>query len=231
MQLFIFVFDCATILTERTNAFIWGQIMKKNNLILFAVISVVSCAVFIALFDGIYRNVSDKTLPWWAYIVLLFICALIVYLVYLLLQIRQQSFDKMLVREGFHIDKRYEADGQTLCIDFEGKRIADTYLSTKPLIRFEDIVGYRVESYRTGRALVLSEDKRYLNIVLTVSREDATYEHPYFYIAMFEVQVDASDVGETPDVTGELVAKYPTLKPLFDLKQDVISIMQINKGQ
>lgn len=198
--------------------------------VLFGVVAVVVFdAILLVLFNAMFSAVTGQALPWWAYIVATCIYALIVYLIYLLIQIRGQSFERMLLREGFQVDKRYEAVGQKLCIDFQNKRIANTYLSTKPLINFSEVVGYRVECFQTGSKIVLSEDKRYLNIVLTINKEDPTPEHPYLYLAMFEVKVAAEDVAETPDVTEELVAKYHELQPLYELKQDVLKILEINK--
>lgn len=208
--------------------------MKKKfsfTAVLLGSAAVVACGVILlVLFSEVFRSVTGQSLPWWAYIVAALICALIGYLVFLLIQIRGQRFDRLLAREGFHTDKRYEANGQTLCIDFEGKRVADTYLSTKPFIRFDEIVGYRVESYQTGSKIILPDDKRFLDIVLTVTRQDPSPDHPYLYLAMFEIKVAAEDVPETPDVDEELVTKYSELKPLYDLKQDVLRILEINKS-
>ncbi len=208
--------------------------MKKKfsfTAVLLGIVAVVVCgALLLVLFNSVFRAITGQSLPWWAYIVATCIYALIVYLVYLLVQIRFQRFDRMLSREGFHTDKRYEADGQTLCIDFDGKRIADTYLSTKQLISFEEIVGCRVETYQNGSRQILPDDRRYLNLVLTVVKDDPTPDHPYLYLAMFEIEVAAEDVPEIPDVNEELVTKYPELKPLYDLKQDVLRILEINKS-
>lgn len=192
---------------------------------------VVGGAILLRLFYTIFNAVTGKELPWWAYIVAAGIYCLIVYLCYLLIQIHSQKFDRTLIKQGFHTDKRYEANGQTLCIDFDGKRIANTYLSTKMFVPFDDVVNYRVECYRKGDVAVLPEDKRYVNLVITVNREDPTPDHPYLYLAMFEVQVDAADVPEIPDVTEEMVSKYPDLEAVYRLKQDVERILEINKSE
>lgn len=200
-----------------------------KSVLLYVVVAVVCDAILLVLFNATFSSITGRALPWWAYIVATCIYALIGYLVYLLIQIRGQRFDRMLVREGFHADKCYEAVGQKLYIDFQNKRIANTYLSTKPLINFSEVVGYRVECFQTGSKIILSEDERYLNLVLTINKEDPTPEHPYLYLAMFEVKVAAADVPETPDVTEELVTKYPELQPLYELKQDVLKILEDNK--
>lgn len=194
---------------------------------MYWLVIVLVCGLVAGVFFGVFNSVY-QTLPWWTYVTVAIICGLIAYLGYLLIQVRVQKFDRMLQKQNFHVDKRYEANGQTLCIDFEAKLIANTYLSTKPIVRFDEVVGCRVESFQRGSAQVLPDDERYLNVVLTVCRDDPTPEHAYLYIAMFEVKVAADDVPENPDVTAEMTAKYPDLQPLFDLKQDVEQILAQN---
>ncbi len=202
--------------------------MSKKKWISCAVIAV--CGVIVlSLFYVVFHRVTGQSLPWWAYAIAAVIYGLVVYLVYLLAQGHAQKFDNLLLRENFHTDKRYEADGQILCIDFQNKRIANTYLSTKTFVDFKDIVGCRVESYQRGSKIVLEEDERFLDVVITVNKEEPTPDHPFLYIAMFEVKIAAADVPETPDVTEELVAKYSELKPLYDLKRDISEIVLINK--
>lgn len=201
--------------------------MFKKSWWSWAIIAVCGGLV-IGAFYGIFHRFSDKDLPWWAYVIAAIIYGLTVYLGYLLIQIHAQKFDRMLQRENFHVDRRYEANGQTLCVDFATKRIANTYLSTKTFVGFDEVAGCRVESYRRGSYRVLPEEKRFLNLVIAVRREEPTPDHPYLYIAMFEVQVAAEDVPDTPDVTPELVDKYPELKPIYDLKRDVEQILALN---
>lgn len=181
-------------------------------------------AITLSLFYIVFNHVTGEALPWWAYIVAAVIYGLIVYVVYLLTKEHGQKFERMLVAEEFKVDKRYEAIGQTLCIDFENKRIANTYFSTKPFITFDEIDGYRVESFRQGSKIVLGEDERYLNLVLFVKKEDDP-NTPYWYLPMFEIKVATEDVPETPDVTEEMLAKYPELQPLVELKADVERII------
>ncbi len=207
---------------------------KKNSyvrILLIVVAAAVCDAVLLVIFNSTFSGATGKPLPWWAYIVATVIFALIAYLVYLLVQIRLQRFDRLLARENFHIDKRYEANGQKFCIDFTGKRIADTYLSTKTFVPFEEIVGCRVESFRYGSRYVLPTESRYLGLVIAVNRDEPTPDRPYLYISMFEVKVAAEDVPETPDVTEEMVAKYPELQPLYDMKKDVELILEANGRQ
>lgn len=197
--------------------------MFKKNWGYWLIVAAV-CALVIGVFFGVFHAVY-QSLPWWTFVTVAVICGLIVYLGYLLIQVRAQKFDRMLQKQNFHVDKRYEALGQTLCIDFEAKLVANTYLSTKPIVRFDEVVGCRVESFQRGHALVLPDEERFLNVVLTVRRDDPTPEHPYLYIAMFEVRVAAEDVPEIPDVTPQMTDKYPLLQPLLDLKRDVEQIL------
>lgn len=199
--------------------------------ILLGIVAAAVCdAILLVLFNSTFNAITGQMLPWWAYIAATCIFALIVYLIYLLIRIHGQRFDRLLAREGFNADKRYEADGQTLCIDFEGKRIANTYLSTRTFVDFKDVVGCRVERYQRGAKTVLSEDECFVDLVITVNREDPTPDHPYLYIAMFEIKLAAKDVADTPDVTEDLVAEYPELQPMYELKRDITEILRINRS-
>lgn len=207
--------------------------MKKQKMslttVLLVVLTVLACdAVLLVLFNTTFKSVTGQYLPWWAYVVATCIYALIVYLIYILVQMRKQRFDKLLARQGFKADKSYEADGQKLCIDFDGKRIANTYLATKTFVDFSDIVGCRVECYRNGADKILDENSRYLNLVLTIKRDDPTPDSPYLYLAMFEIEVASADVPQEIDVTEQMVEKYPQLQPLYELKLDVQKILQLN---
>lgn len=209
--------------------------MNKKKLsftsILLSAVVIVACAVLLlVLSDYVFKNVTGRSLPWWAYLTIAAIYALIVYLIYLLIGISKQRFERLLAREGVCTDKVYESDGQKLYVDFASKRIADTYLSTKPIVRFDEVVGFRVECFQTGSKRVLSDDRRFLSVVLTLRKSDPTADSPYLYLPMFETEVDAADVPDEPDVTEEMVAKYPELQPLYDLKTDVVKILELNKS-
>lgn len=201
--------------------------MNKNvkKILPWALGGVACAAVVVGLFNGLLKNVTERTLPWWVYIADALIVALLGYIGYLVGKMQLQRFERMLAKESFCVDKRYDAQDQTLCIDFRHKRIANTYLSTKPFIDFADVVGCRVESFCKGSRGELPEDRRYLGIVVTVRRDDPTPDHPYLYIALFEEELSASDVPDPPDVTEEMVAAHPELQPLFDLKRDVETIV------
>lgn len=209
--------------------------MNKKKLsftsILLSAVVIVACAVLLlVLSDYVFKNVTGRALPWWAYLTIAAIYALIVYLIYLLIGISKQRFERLLAREGVCTDKVYESDGQKLYVDFASKRIADTYLSTKPIVRFDEVAGFRVECFQTGSKRVLSDDRRFLSVVLTIRKSDPTADSPYLYLPMFETEVDAADVPDEPDVTEEMVAKYPELQPLYDLKTDVVKILELNKA-
>ncbi len=202
--------------------------MSKKKLFSAAIIAVCG-AITLSLFYVVFHRFTGKALPWWAYIIAVIIYALVVYLVYLLAQGHAQKFDRALKNADFVTDRRYEGAGQTLCIDFGNKRIANTYFSTRTFIPFEDIEGYRIESYRYGTKFVLSEEYRYISLVIRVKKDMPTEEHPYLYLSVFEVKVAAEDVPEVPDVTQEMADKYPELQPVLQLKQDMERILQTEK--
>lgn len=189
---------------------------------------IVVCAVIVlSIFSFVFKAQTGVDLPWWAYIVGLVIYALIVYLVIVLSARFKQKFDAMLAKEGFTVDKQYKWNKQSLYVDFTSKRIANTYLSTRPLIQFCDIAGFRIESYQTGVEQELPDDKRYLSIVLTVKK--VGFEFEYMYIPMFEIAVDVADIPEKlKEITPELVEKYPELSDMAELQSDVKKILEIN---
>ena len=148
--------------------------------------------------------------------------------------IAKQGFNRQLKKANFNTEKLHVWGDTQLHIDFTGKRIANNYLSTKPIFPFSDVVGYRFETYRiSGETYaehleVLSDDEQFVNIVLTIKRPEHEFE--YLYIPMFEVKVLRADVGEgVESLSDELVAKYPDLQQIVDLQKDIELILASNK--
>lgn len=190
---------------------------------------VVGAAVVLAIFAIVFQNRTGVALPWWAYLIALLIYVLVVYLIYLLAKNFSQRFENMLAKEGSNIDKQYKWNGQLLFIDFEGKRLANTYITIKPLVKFSEIAGYRYEIFQVGSQEELPDDKRFVSLILTVKKEGCEYE--YLYIPMFEVALNSADVDENiSEITPELVEKYPDLKEMAELQEDVKRILEINKA-
>lgn len=200
--------------------------MTKKKWISLAII--LMCAVIVlSIFSFVFKAQTGVDLPWWAYIIALVIYALIVYLVIILAARSKQEFDALLARENFTVDKEYKWDRHSLYIDFTSKRIANTYLSTKPIVPFCDIAGLRIESYQSGIEQELPDDKRFLSLVLTVKKEGFEYE--YLYIPMYEIAVDVADIPEqSNEISAELVEKYPELKDMHELQADVKKILETN---
>lgn len=201
--------------------------MLKKNWFTIAIICICGAAV-LAAFSIIFKSQTGVDLPWWAYIVALFIFALLVYLVYLLIGNRTERFDKQLAGEKFNVDKRYDWLDQSLCLDFTSKCVANTYLSTKPFFPFSDVAGYRYETYQNNKDVELPDDKRYVSLVITVKKEGFEYE--YMYIPVFEVVVDNDCIGDNFEITDELLEKYPELKQVAKLQNDLDAIEQINQA-
>lgn len=200
--------------------------MTKKKWMSLAII-IVCAAIVLSIFSIVFKAQTGVDLPWWAYLVALVIYALIVYLVIILSARSKQKFDAMLVNENFTIDKQYKWNTQSLYVDFTSKRIANTYLSTRPIVSFADIAGFRIESYQAGIEQELPDDKRYLSLVLTVKKEG--FEFEYMYIPMFEIAVDVCDIPvKLDEISPELLAKHPDLADMAELQSDVKKIMEIN---
>ena len=194
------------------------------------VIILVCAAIVLSIFSFAFKSQTGVDLPWWAYIVALVIYALIVYLVIILTKRSTAQFDALLAREGFSAQKSYVWGNQKLLVDFDSQRIANTYLSTRPLIAFSDVAGYRIESYRSGKDVELPDDKRFVSFVLSVKKHDDEFE--YMYIPLFEIKVDNIDLPDKMiEISDELVAKYPELKDMYELQTDVKTILQINEAE
>lgn len=200
--------------------------MTKKKWLSLGII-VVCGAIVLTLFSVMFESRTGVALPWWAYPIALVIYALIVYLVILLAKGFSLRFDTFLAREGFNVDKQYQWDKQKLYIDFQSKRLANTYISTKPIVQFSEIAGCRFETYQVGVKEELPDDKRFVSIVLTVKKEGFEYE--YLYIPMFEVAIDTADIGDSvKEISPELLDKYPELADLAELHCDVQKILEIN---
>ena len=200
--------------------------MTKKKWISLGIIAV--CAVIVlTIFSVLFERSTGVALPWWAYIVGLLIYALIVYLIYLITKISSQRYDTMLAKANFHADRQYSWNKQILSLDFESKRLANTYLTTKPFVPFSDVVSYRFETYQSGFSKDLSEDKRFVSLVLSVKKEGL--EQEFLYIPVFEIEVDTEVIGDgITEITSELVEKYPALSDMAELQSDVKRILEIN---
>ena len=206
--------------------------MFKRDWIVFSILA--AFTAFLTVFSFVYNPVGTD-LSWLTYVVALAITATIAYLIYLLYAMSTQRFARLMRQENFNTDKLYVWKENELHIDFAGKRIANNYLATRPIVPFEDVVGYRFETYRISgetyaeHLQVLGDAERFVSIVLTIKKPER--EFSFMYIPMFEVKVESADIGETLEsLSDELVAKYPDLQELVELQKDVESILEINKN-
>ena len=206
--------------------------MFKKDWIVFSILA--TFTVGLTVFSAVYRRPSGAEVTWLGYVVAVAIIATIAYLIYLLYAISKQSFARLLKRENFNTEKKYEFKEVELHFDFTNKRIANNYISTKPIFPFSDVVGYHFETFRiSGETYaehleVLSEEERFVSIVMTVKKPEHEFE--FLYIPMFEVKVDNADIGETVEsILPELVEKYPDLQQLVDLQNDIEAIVEMNK--
>ena len=206
--------------------------MFKKDWIAFSILA--TFTVGLVAFAAIYRQPSGAQVEWLAYVSAVVIVATIAYLIYLLYAMQKQSFARLLKKENFNTEKLYVWKNVELHLDFSGKRVANNYLSTKPIFPFCDLVGYRFETFRISgetyaeHVQVLPDEERFVSIVLTVKRPEHEFE--FLYISMFEVKVASDDIGENlENLSAELVAKYPDLQQLVELQKDVEEILAANK--
>ena len=206
--------------------------MFKKDWIVFSILA--TFTVGLTVFTAVYRQPSGAHVTWLAYVVAVAIIATIAYLIYLLYAISKQSFARLMKRENFNSDKSYVSKDVELHFDFSSKRVANNYISIKPIFPFDEVIGYHFETFRISgetyaeHLQVLPEEERFVSIVMTVKKPEREFE--YLYIPMFEVKVDSADIGETVEsISPELVEKYPDLQQLVDLQKDIEAILEINK--
>ena len=206
--------------------------MFKKDWIVFSILA--AFTVFLTAFSVAYTDTNGNQVEWLAYVAAVAIVATIAYLIYLLYVMSRQRFVRLLAQEKFNTEKKYVWDQNELHLDFTNKLVASNYLSTKPIFPFSDVVGYRFETFRISgethaeHVKVLSDDERFVSIVLTIKKPEREFE--FLYIPMFEVQVANDDVGENIEsISDELVEKYPDLKEIVELQKDVETILESNK--
>ena len=198
--------------------------MFKREWTVFGILS--ACTVAVTLFAALYTQSNGSKVEWLSHVAAVAIVATLAFLAILLYFNAKQKFDRILSRENFVAQKQYEWDRQRLLIDFDSQRIANTYLSTKPIINFSDVLSFRIETYRIGAHEELSEEYVFISFVITLKKEG--FEFEYQYLPVFEVKVSADDANDIKEVTTELVKKYPELDDMFALQEDVKRILEIN---
>ena len=201
--------------------------MTKNKWIIVAII-VVCAAIFLTIFGFTFESQTGQPLPWWAYIIALIIFGLIVYLVFVLSERSSKRFETMLINEGIPVEKPYKWNNHLLYVDFNSQRLANNYLSTRQIIDFKDVAGYRLETYRVGEEEELDENHVFVSIVITLNKADVEFE--YQYLPVFETKVESADVTDVNEITPKLTEKYPELTDVLALQNDLKQILEINKA-
>ena len=97
--------------------------MFKKDWIVFSILA--TFTVGLTVFSSVYRRPSGAEVTWLGYVVAVAIIATIAYLIYLLYAISKQSFARLLKRENFNTEKKYEFKEVELHFDFTNKRIAN----------------------------------------------------------------------------------------------------------
>lgn len=201
--------------------------MTKNKWIIVAII-IVCAAIFLTIFGYTFESQTGQALPWWAYIVALIIFGLIVYLVFVLSERSSKRFETLLINEKISTEKQYKWNNYLLYVDFNTNRIANNYLSTRQIIPFKDVAGYRIETYRVGEDVELDEEQIFVSLVISLNKEGVDFE--YQYIPVFEIKVDSADVTDITEITPQLAEKYSELADVMALQQDINNILEINKA-
>lgn len=201
-----------------------GCIMFKREWTVFGILS--ACTVAVTLFALLYTRTDGTRVEWLLYVAIVAIVATLALLAFLVYTHVTQRFNLLLAREHFVAQKQYAWRDQKLCIDFDSERIANTYISTRPIVAFSEVAGFRIETYRIGEHAELDEDQCFVSLVIAISK--AGVEDEYMYIPAYEVQVSAEDGWDVKEITEELAEKYPELADVLALQQDVKRIVEIN---
>lgn len=206
--------------------------MFKKDWIVFSVLATFTVAL--TVFAAVYMP-NGRQLTWLVAVAAVAIVATVAYLIYLLYAMQKQSFARLLKKQNFNTDKKYVWNEVELHFDFAQKLVANSYLATKPIFPFCDVVGYRFETFRISADAygddieVLPDEVRFVSIVITVRKPEHEFE--FLYIPIFEVKVASDDIGETLEsLSDELVEKYPDLQQLVDLQKDIDAILEMNKN-
>ena len=201
--------------------------MTNKKWIVLAII-LVCAALFLTIFAVTFKSQTGVSLPWWAFILALVIFALVVYLVILLSRRSAQRFESLLATEGISTDRQYKWGGHVLYVDFDSQRLANTYLSTRAVIPFCDVAGYRLETYRDGESVELTDEQIFVSMVISLTKEG--FEFEYQYLPVFEIKLNVEDANDLKEITSELVDKYPELADMLALQTDLRKILEINRA-
>lgn len=198
--------------------------MFKKEWTAFGILSAFTVAL--TLFTLFYTRKDGTHVGWLLYVAIVAIVATFALLVFLLYLSITQRFNILLQREHFVAQKQYAWRDQKLLIDFDSNRLANTYISTKPIVQFSEVASFRIETYRSGENAELDEDQCFVSLVIAISK--AGFESEYLYIPAYEVKVSAEDGWDVKEITEELAEKYPKLADMLELQQDVKRIIEIN---
>ena len=197
--------------------------MFKREWTVFGALS--ACTVAVIFFALFYKS-DGARVQWLTYVAVIAVIATLCFLAFMLYINAKQKFDRLLATEQFVIDKLYAWGKFKLVIDFESQRIANNYLSTRAIIPFSDVAGYRLETYHKNEDVELDEEHVFLSLVISLKKDG--FEFEYQYLPVFEVQVESADVQDIKEVTQELTEKYPELTDMFALQEDIRKILEIN---
>ena len=201
--------------------------MFKREWTVFGILA--GCSAAVTIFAAVYKRSDGAKVKWLTYVAIVAIVVTLAFLALLLYLNAKNKFDGLLARDNFVAQKQYVWGKQKLLIDFDSQRIANTYISIKPIVSFDEVANFRIETYHIGERAELPEDQCFVSLVIAVKKEG--FEDEYLYIPAYEVQVSAEDVSDIKQISQELVAKYPELEEVAALQSDVKKILEINAAK
>ena len=131
-------------------------------------------------------------------------------------------------KHNFCIQKQYgeiiSDDSELTCIDFGSKRFASNQLLSK-IVPFSDIISCNIEVKNTNEFNIQLR-KTFVSLIISVKMDNAL---DIFHIKALETAINNDDYNENFEITDALIEKYPSLKDIVLLKEDVERIIEINR--
>ena len=140
----------------------------------------------------------------------------------------RETLEIKLSRQGFNAQKSFHYSNDmganvALFIDYDGKQIASNVFYNN-VIPFSRISGGRVEILSYG----INSDKSIVHYVISIHRKGD--DNAFDYVEMFNTVVENSDLPDKEEVTEKMIAKYPSLKEIVELDDEIKRIVELNKS-
>ncbi|MCD8373330.1 MAG: hypothetical protein LUD27_08540 [Clostridia bacterium] len=198
--------------------------MTKKNWIISTVIFLCVIAS-ITVFSFVYHSQSGAWFHWSVYLIAVSLFVIYVIGCFIFARKSDDKFYRRLRLSDFDIQREYRWKNSIFCIDFASKRIACNLL-LKPVISFNELVGFNVEISDRTQLQILPQNKRSISLSVSVMGGD---DNSLFHFNMFEVIADADDLENEDRVNFDnLMPEYPLLNNLVELQQDLTKVIEYN---